>query len=405
MSQPVAFRRYLFPLAAFGLAAGSGLGLAGCARTAPAASSGASELVYIGTNVASAQENTIYLYRLNPATGALAAAGAYKGGAQPSYLTMDAAHRHLYAVSETGTFKGQDHCGGVSTLAIDGRTGALALLGQQPSTGASPCYINLDHTGKNALVANYMGSATGGNVALLPVQPDGQLAPATATDQHQPPVGPHPNQTTPHAHSLLPDPANRFAFGADLGTDKVYGYRLDAARHTWQPLPAPAFVAKPGAGPRHLTFHPNGRYAYLANELNSTVTALAYDAAAGSFRELQTLTTLPAGFAETNSVADVHVGPNGKFLYVSNRGRNSIAVFAIGADGQLAPVQDVDTQGKTPRNFALDPSGRLLLVANQNSNNVFTYRVDQQTGKLTPTGQHVDVPSPMFVEVVPDFTR
>ncbi|MGI4886716.1 MAG: lactonase family protein [Janthinobacterium lividum] len=383
----------------------AGAGLAGCARTAPAASGGPDELVYIGTNVASEQENTIYLYRLHPATGALAPVGAYPGGAQPSYLTVDAAHRHLYAVSETGSFKGQDHSGGVSTLAIDGRTGALTLLGQQPSTGASPCYISLDHTGKNALVANYMGSATGGNVALLPVQPDGQLAPATATDQHQPPVGPHANQTTPHAHSLLPDPANRFAFSADLGTDKVYSYRLDAAQHQWQALPAPAFVAKSGAGPRHLTFHPNGRYAYLVNELNSTVTALAYDATAGTFRELQTLTTLPAGFSGDNSGADVHVAPDGRFLYTSNRGRNSIAVFAVAADGQLAPVQDVDTQGKTPRNFALDASGRVLLVANQNSNNVFTYQVDKQTGKLTPTGQHVDVPSPMIVQVVPDFTK
>lgn len=391
-------RRHFLALGALGLAASSGL--LGCARTPPATGN-ADELVYIGTNVASETDNTIYLYRLNPATGALAAVGAYKGGAQPSYLTLDAAHRHLYAVSETGTFRGQANSGGVSTLAIDGRTGALSLLGQQPSLGASPCYISLDHTGANALVANYVG----GSVALLPVQPDGQLAPATASDQHVAPVGPHPNQTTPHAHCLLPDPANRYAFAVDLGTDKVYRYQLDAAHYQWQAAPAPAFVAKPGAGPRHLTFHPNGRYAYLVNELNSTVTALAYDAAAGTFGELQTLTTLPAGFTGNNSGADVHVAPDGRFLYTSNRGRNSIAVFAIGPDGQLAPVQDVGTQGQTPRNFTLDPSGRLLLVANQNSNNVFTYRVDRQTGRLTPTGQHIDVPSPMCVAVVPDFTR
>ena len=387
---------YLFKISGIALAAS----LLGCARTAPTAGN-AAELVYIGTNVASETDNTIYLYRLNPTTGALAPLSAFKGGAQPTYLTMDAAHRRLYAVSETGTFRGQANCGGVSTLAIDGRTGGLTLLGQQPSRGASPCYISLDHTGKNVLVANYMG----GSVALLPVQPDGQLAPATAFDQHVPPTGPHPNQNIPHAHCLLADPANRFVFAVDLGTDKVYGYRLDAARHQWQAAAAPAFVAKPGAGPRHLTFHPNGRYAYLVNELNSTVTALAYDPAAGTFGELQTLTTLPAGFTGQNSGADVHVAPDGRFLYTSNRGRNSIAVFAIGADGRLAPVQDVDTQGQTPRNFSLDPSGRLLLVANQNSNNVFTYRVDKQTGRLTPTGQHIDVPSPLFVEVVPDFTR
>lgn len=375
--------------------------LAGCTQTAPSVAPGSGYLVYIGTNVAAEQENTIYLYRLNPATGALAPVSAFKGGSQPSYLTIDAAHRHLYAVSETGTFRGQANSGGVSTLAVDGRTGALTLLSQQSSLGASPCYVSLDHTGHNALVANYLG----GNVALLPLQADGQLGPATATGQHQPPVGPHPNQTTPHAHCLLPDPANRFAFAVDLGTDKVYGYRLDAAQHRWQAASAPAFVTKPGAGPRHLAFHPNRRYAYLVNELNSTVTALAYDATAGTFHELQTLTTLPAGFAGQNSGADVHVALDGRFLYTSNRGRNSIAVFAIDAEGRLAPVQDVDTQGQTPRNFTLDPSGRILLVANQNSNNVFTYRVDKQTGKLTPTGQHIDVPSPMCVAVVPDFTR
>ncbi|MFC7669330.1 lactonase family protein [Hymenobacter humi] len=170
-------------------------------------------------------------------------------------------------------------------------------------------------------------------------------------------------------------------------------------------MPEPAFTAQPGAGPRHLTFSPNGRQAYLINELNSTITALSYDAAAGRFSELQTLSALPAGYEGPNSCADIHVSPNGRFLYASNRGHNSIAVFAIEAGGKLTPVQDVDTQGKTPRNFTLDPSGRLLLVANQNSNSIVTFRVDAQTGQLTPTGQTAEVPSPMFLQVVEDFTR
>lgn len=375
-------------------------GLAGCTRSVPTASN-RDYLVYIGTNISSAQENSIYLYHLSPTTGELLPLGAMKGGANPTYLTMDAAHRHLYAVSETQTFLGAPG-GGVSALAIDPRTAMLTMLNQQPSTGASPCYISLDRTGKNALVANY----SSGNVAVLPVRPDGQLGQPSATDQHQPPNGPHKNQDQPHAHSFLPSPDNRYVFSADLGTDKVYGYQLDAATGKLTPQPAPAFTAKPGAGPRHLTFHPNGRWAYLENELNSTVTALAYDAKAGTFQEIESQSTLPAGFTGENSGADVHVSPDGRFVYTSNRGDNSLAVFSIApADGRLTLVQHVSTQGNWPRNFALDPSGRVLLVANQNSNDIFTYTVDKQTGKLTPTGKSVSVPSPMFVEVVPDFTK
>ena len=378
----------------------AGAALVGCTRTVPS-SAGPDELVYIGTNIADPQQNTIYLYHLTPATGELLPLGAMKGGAQPTYLTMDATHRHLYAVSETQTFLGAPG-GGVSTLAIDPRNGTLAMLNQQPSTGASPCYISLDRTGKNALVANYAG----GNVAMLPVRPDGQLDPASATDQHQPPLGPHKNQDKPHAHCFIAAPDNRYAFAVDLGTDKVYSYRLNAPQNQAQVQPTPAFVAKPGAGPRHLTFHPNGRWAYLENELNSTITALAYNAATGTFQEIETQTQLPAGFTGENSGADVHVSPDGRFLYTSNRGDNSLAVFAIeGGSGRLALVQHVSTQGKTPRNFALDPTGQVLLVANQNSDNVFTYRVDKQSGKLTATGKSVSLPSPMFVEVVPDFTK
>lgn len=358
-------------------------------------------LVYVGTNVASEQEPTIFLYRLSAATGALTRVGAYPGGVKPSYLTVAAGRRFLYAVSETETFRGAPG-GGVSAFAVDRRTGGLTLLNQQPSTGASPCYISLDHTGKVAMVANYGG----GNVSQLPVQADGQLAAPTATDQHRG-SGPHPNQTAPHAHCLLPDPANRYAFAVDLGTDQVLGYRLDPARGQLTRLPGePAFTAKPGAGPRHLTFAPDGRRAYLINELNSTVTALAYDAAAGHFRELQTVSALPAGYAGTNSCADIHVAPNGRFLYASNRGHNSIAVFAIDAtSGTLTLVQHESTQGQTPRNFTLDPAGRLLLVANQNSNNVVTFRVDQQIGRLMPTGQTAEVPSPMVLQVVEDFMK
>jgi len=391
--------RFRYPfLPPFGTAVVALLLFAGCAQRA--APSGPRDcLVYVGTNVASEQENTLFLFRLSPA-GVLTPVSAQRGGASPTYLTLDARRRVLYAVSETQAFRGAK-TGAVSAFAVDRRTGALALLNQQPSNGAAPCYVSLDHSGRVALVANYVS----GTVSLLPVAARGLLAPPAATDQHEG-SGPHKNQGGPHAHCIVPDPANAYAFAVDLGTDRVYGYRLDPARGRLTRLPEPAFVARPGAGPRHLTFHPNGRWAYLINELNSTLTALAYDGAQGQFRELQTVSALPAGFAGENSCADVHVSPDGRFLYASNRGHNSIAVFAIdAAAGTLAPVQDVDTQGKTPRNFALDPSGRLLLVANQNSNNVVTYRVDPATGRLTPTGQAVEVPTPMFLQVVEDFTR
>ncbi|MCI1186065.1 lactonase family protein [Hymenobacter sp. DH14] len=375
----------------------SGL-LAGCGRPATATLP-ADYLLYIGTNVGGAQDSSIFLYRVNASTGAFTRLSGQLGGASPTYLTLTPNHRFLYAVSETQTFRGAPG-GGVSSFAVDPHSGALKPLSQQPSGGASPCYISLDHSGKSVLVANYMG----GNVSILPVATDGALGPPT-TDQHTG-SGPHKNQTSSHAHCLLPDPANKFAFAVNLGTDQVVGYRLDAAAGRLARLPEPAFVAKPGAGPRHLTFHPNGRTAYLINELNSTLTTLAYDAAAGHFRELQTISTLPAGYSGDNSCADVHVAPNGLFLYASNRGHNSIAVFAIdSSNGTLVPIQDVDTQGKTPRNFALDPSGRLLLVANQNSNNLVSYRVDAFSGLLTPTGQQARVPSPMFVGVVEDFRK
>ncbi|WP_210521351.1 lactonase family protein [Hymenobacter terricola] len=397
MSHPISSRRRFLSASGPGLL--SIALFAGCVR--PVASTGSTKdyLLYVGTNVASEQESTIFLYRVSPTTGTLTRVSAQRGGPSPTYMTLAPNHCFLYAVNETQTFRGAVS-GGVSAFAVDPHTGDLKLLDQQPSNGASPCYISLDHTSKAALVANYVT----GNVSLLPIAADGQLG-APTTDQHTG-SGPHKNQTGPHAHCLLPDPANKFAFAVNLGTDRVYAYRLDPAKGQLTRLPEPAFTAKPGAGPRHLVFHPNGKLAYLVNELNSTVTALAYNAATGQFRELQTVSALPASYTGENSCADIHVAPSGLFLYASNRGHNSIAVFAIDtANGTLVPIQDVDTQGKTPRNFTLDPSGRLLLVANQNSNNVVTFRVDPQSGQLAPTGQTAEVPSPMFLQVVEDFTR
>ncbi|QDA61864.1 lactonase family protein [Hymenobacter jejuensis] len=392
MSRPDFSRRHFLKLAGLGVAALNPLLAAAEPRKEQ------DYLVYIGT-YAKPEAESIFLYSLNPVTGALARVNGFKAGENPSYLTLAADRRHLYAVNETTEYEGAKS-GAVSAFAIDGRTGGLTLLNRQPSLGGAPCYISLDHTNHTALVANYVG----GNVSAFPVQANGQLSPSSALDQHHG-TGPHKNQTSPHAHCILPDPANRFAFAVDLGTDQVTGYQLDVKQGKLTPNQTPAFTAKPGAGPRHLTFHPNKRWAFLINELNSTVTALNYDAAQGTFTEIQTLSSLPADFKGENSCADIHVSPDGKFLYGSNRGHNSIAVFAIDASGHLTLVQHADVQGKTPRNFTLDPTGRILLVANQNSNNIFSYFIDKQTGKLRATGKSVELPSPVYLQILPDFRK
>ncbi|WBO86228.1 lactonase family protein [Hymenobacter yonginensis] len=389
-------RRHFLKLTGLTLV-GLPLGLSGCA----AALTGRSRpdyLVYVGT-YAKAEADSIFLYRLNATTGALTRLRAEKGGPNPTYIALDTKRQHLYAANEVDEFQGAKS-GFVSAFAIDRRTGGLMLLNQQLSGGGGPCYVSIAGSNQATLVANYGG----GSVSLLPLAPDGKLQPSAATAQYRG-SGPVKNrQGEPHAHCILPDPANRFAFAVDLGTDQVLGYQLAANGSQWTPLPAPAFTTQPGAGPRHLTFHPNGCWAFLINELACSITALTYDTTAGTFRELHTVPTLPAGFTAPNTCADIHVHPNGRFVYATNRGHDSLAVFAIAPDsGRLTLVEHVSTQGKTPRNFAIDPSGAILLVANQNSNNIATYTINAQTGRLTPTGVVVEVPAPVCLQVVPDF--
>jgi 6-phosphogluconolactonase len=385
----------------FLLTLGTGLAgaavLAACARTGLASASG-SYLVYVGSYGPQDQEN-IVLYRLTSATGALTRVAGAKGGAAPSFLTLDRQHRFLYAVNEVDNYQGTPN-GGVSAFAIDSKTGGLTLLNQQASGGTIPCYISLDGQNRHALVANY-GS---GSVAALPIGPDGQLRPASSVDQHQG-HGPHKNQANARAHCLLPDPAGKFFFAVDLGNDTVYGYSLDTSGKLLGQS-GPAFKAKPGAGPRILTFHPTRPLAYLINELDSTMTALAYDPSRGTLTEIETVPTLPASFTEWNACADVHVSPNGKFLYGSNRGHNSLVVYAIDEkSGRLRLVEHVMLPGKTPRSFTFDPSGRTVLVAHQQSNTIVTYFADATTGRLTPTGQSVELTAPVCLQVYPDFLR
>jgi 6-phosphogluconolactonase len=352
-------------------------------------------LLYIGTYGAAEQDN-IFLYRVHSQTGVLTRVAGFRGGVKPGFLTLSDDHRFLYATNEVPG----SGSGAVRAFSLDPRSGGLSLLNEQSSAGAGPCYVSLTPGSKAALVANYGG----GTVSALPVQADGRLAPAAVTDQHQG-SGPHKNQDKPHAHCIFADPQGGYVLAVDLGNDQVLSYALNTVTGMPQLPGKTAFTTAPGAGPRHLAFHPGGRWAYVVNELNSTVTALRYDAAQGTFAELHTVSALPAGYAETSYCADIHVSPDGRFVYASNRGHDSIVVLAVDKDsGRLRLVQHASTQGKTPRNFTLSPDGRLLLVANQNSNNIFSYHLDPKTGQLTPTGFSTELPAPVCLRLLPDFT-
>lgn len=349
--------------------------------------------VYVGTYTSGKSEG-IYLYSLNLASGELKRVATAKGVKDPSYLALAPGGRYLYAVNELEEFAGKKS-GALSAFAVDGRSGELRLLNQQPTLGAHPCYVVVDRTGKFVLVANY----TGGNVAVLPIRNDGSLGEATDMKQDQGSSINAERQDGPHAHCIVLDPANRFAYACDLGTDKIMIFRYDGRRGKLIPNTTPWVTVKPGAGPRHLTFHPNGNYAYVINELHATVTVFAVAPAQGNLKELQTVATLPTDFTGANTSADIHVSPDGRFLYCSNRGHDSIGAFAINPrNGKLTLLAHESTGGKTPRNFVIDPSGAFLLVANQNSDNIVTFRRDMKTGRLSGTGNVAEVPSPVCLK-------
>jgi 6-phosphogluconolactonase len=352
-----------------------------------------SMFVYIGTYTG-AKSKGIYLLRLDSRTGTLTFVGLAAETPSPSFLTLHPNRRFLYAVNEIDEFAGKKS-GAVSAFAIQPDSGMLRLLNQQPSEGDGPCHITVDRSGKCVLIANYGG----GSVAVLPIHDDGQLSPATAFIQHKGSGVDRSRQEGPHAHSINVDLGNRFAIAADLGLDKLLVYRFDPAKGTLAANDPPWTTVKPGAGPRHFAFHPTGKFAYVINEIHCTVTAFTYDGERGVLKEIQTLSTLPDGVKEGYSTAEVQVHPSGKFLYGSNRGHNSIAVFAIDQEtGKLTLVENQPTQGRMPRNFGIDPAGTYLLAANQDSDSVVVFRIDPETGKLKPTGQKIEVPRPVCVK-------
>jgi 6-phosphogluconolactonase len=366
------------------------------AMSATAASTNSLMRVYIGTYTG-AKSKGIYVSPFDPATGKLGPAELAVRTASPSFLAVHPNGRFLYAVGETSNLGGKK-VGAVRAFSLDEKTGSLALLNQQSSGGAGPCHLAVDKEGKCLLVANY-GS---GSIAALPIQADGKLAEASTIIQHEGSSVNPQRQAGPHAHFITPDSANRFVFACDLGLDKVLIYRLDPARGALVPNDPPFASVQPGSGPRHLVFSPDRRFAYVINEIGATMTAFVYDAKRGSLKESQSLSTLPPGFTGVKSCAEVQIHPSGRFLYGSNRGHDSIAVYAINPKtGKLSWVDCPSTQGKAPRHFAIDPTGQWLLAENQDSDNIIVFRLDTTTGRLSPTGQVVEVGSPVCAVFVP----
>ena len=352
-------------------------------------------LVYIGTYTEKGSKG-IYAYRFDPATDQLTSLGLAAETVDPSFLAVDPSRRFLYAVNEISQYEGRSS-GGVSAFTIDHGTGKLTFLNEVPSGGAGPCHLSLDKTGRYVLVANYGG----GSLAVFPILKDGRLGEASAFVQHHGASINPQRQEGPHAHSIYASPDNRFVLSADLGLDEVLVYRFDAQKGTLKPNYPAYVVVSSGAGPRHFAFHPNGKFGYVINEMLSTITVFSYETASGTLEVLQTLSTLPQGFKGQSSAAEVEVHPSGKFLYGSNRGHDSIAVFAINSrKGTLMPAGYAPTLGKEPRSFAIDPTGTYLFAANQNSDSIVQFRIDPNNGRLTPTGQVLEVSSPVCVTFV-----
>jgi 6-phosphogluconolactonase len=349
--------------------------------------------VFIGTYTGTGSHG-IYRFDFDPATGEVTEPRLAAEATSPSFLAIAPSRRFLYAVGEVDRFKGEK-AGAVLAFAIDPKTGDLTALNDQSSGGSGPCHLTVDKAGKNVLVANYGG----GSAAVLPVDADGRLRPRSSFVQHEGSGADPRRQKEPHAHSVNLDAANRFAFVADLGLDKVLVYRFDPDRGTIAPNDPPAAKLAPAAGPRHFAFHPSGRFAYAIGELNSTVTGWSYDPDRGALTEIQTITTLPSDFRGSNHPAEVQVHPSGKFLYGSNRGHNSIVAYTIDPDsGKLTYVAHQGQGIKNPRNFGIDPTGRWMLVGSQDTDTVLVFSIDGSTGALTPTGRSVKVAKPVCVK-------
>lgn len=361
-------------------------------------------LVYVGTYTCPIRFGTgqvlmghgegIYILALDTTDGTLTQVGLLPGVVNPSYLVLSKDKSRLYAVNELKEFEGKDS-GAVSSFQVDD-LGSLAFLNQQATLGTDPCHVEIAPDGEHVFVSNFMS----GSVCVLPVNADGSLSPGSQFIQH---VGRSVNekrQAGPHAHSLIFSPDGRFAFVPDLGVDRLIVYEVTENEQTLRPVPASDFSVTAGAGPRHCTFGPDGRFCYLINELDCTILTLRYNEESGSFTQLQSVSSLPKGVVSPgNTCADVHLTPNGNYLYGSNRGHNSLIIYRIDRNsGTLSYVDCQPCGGKIPRNFAIDPTGQFLLCANQDSDNVVVFSIDPGTGRLCQVSS-LEVPTPVCLRL------
>jgi 6-phosphogluconolactonase len=352
--------------------------------------------VFFGTNV-DQPGHGFSVARFNTRTGALTKPEFLQQSANPAFFVISPDGRHIYTVNEVNTYQGQP-TGFLSAYTVDPATAHMTLLNEQPSGGAGPAYLSLDRTGRYLFAANYAGSS----LSAFALNPDGSIGKRTAFFQHTGSGFNPARQKAPHPHSIRMDPTNHFALVPDLGLDKIFIYRFDVSDGSLTPNDPPFVTVAPGAGPRHLDFDPAGRMVYVMTEMASEVAVFTWDSSHGSLTEVQTISSLPEGFTGKNTAAEIRVHPSGRFLYCTNRGDDSIAVFKVNpADGHLTFVERVPTQGKLPRNFDFDPTGHWLLVANYDSDNVVLFKIDLHTGKLTLHGVPVSAPDPFGVRFLP----
>ena len=370
-----------------------------------------SRFVYVGTYTApnTAPGGTvpstargIYVFRMNGRNGSLDLVQVF-AIENPSWVAVDASASHLYATSEVATWHGAANTGGITAFGIDPATGMITFIDDQPTGGAIPAHVIVDPSGKFALVANYIGA----NFSVLPILANGGLG--AATDVF--PVtghGPNPaRQEAPHPHETLFDPAGKYVVGPDLGTDRVWSWTLNTTTGKLVPnVNLDHAQVASASGPRHLSFHPSGKFVYVIDEMVSSITAFTYDAVHGTFTWLQTVSTLPANFTGVSSTAEIIVHQGGNFVYGSNRGHDSIVGFRIDqATGKLSLIGWTSTQGSIPRGFNIDPSGRLMLVGNQNSDTVVPFRINQNSGRLRPTGAITNTPVPVSFAFGPETSK
>ncbi len=351
-------------------------------------------LMFVGTYTRAGSSKGIYTFRMDDSGGMTEVAVA-EGISNPSFLAIHPNGKNLYAVAEVAEASGVPG-GALYSYEIDHPSGELSLMNQQSTGGPGPCHVSVDATGKYAVVANYAG----GSVCMLPVNDDGSLSPSSHFIQHYGGTKVNPQrQEKAHAHSANLSPDNRIVIINDLGMDQLRVYEMDLEAGKLKFNEESSVMSAPGAGPRHFDYHPNGKYAYAINELGCTVTAYNYDAQTGGLSEINTLSTLPEGYDGENTTADVHVSPDGRFVYGSNRGHNTLAIYRIDeADGSIEFVSDQSTGGKTPRNFAIHPEGKFLYAANQDSDSIIQFEIDSASGKLAPIGREIRCPMPVCIK-------